>query len=56
MAVERTVGIRYQVVGNGKTEWYDTKEELLAKYTCLGERKSPSQREELQGQPILQGL
>ena len=47
----------YQVVGlNGGAQYYDTVEELLQNHKQVGVTTSTSVREELQGQPRLDGL
>jgi hypothetical protein len=54
---KNTTGYVYKVVkGMRIVEMFDTKEELLAKYTKEGVVESLSVRPELYGQPRLEGL
>lgn len=51
----------YQVInvgsdGSWHTETFHSKNELLQKYSAVGVNFNPSNRKELQGQPILDGV
>lgn len=46
----------YQVINVGSTETFHSKNELLQKYSAVGVNFNPSNRKELQGQPILDGV
>ncbi|WP_341323451.1 hypothetical protein NSQ62_08230 [Solibacillus sp. FSL H8-0523] len=50
------MGFIYKVVTEGGINLFDSKAQLLAKYTQVDTVTRPSVRKELQGQPILEGL